>query len=219
MLHVFVESNWVVDVLAPAHNKAPAALDLLRRAQAGEIQLHLPEICLVEARRPIHQDFQPRRSADLVRKFLAWGQASHLVKAEQATAARVCLDQLESAVANDLRSVDQELLRLAGLHGIETFPMNQRMLARSTELSFEGLNLTPYDQAILASVLIRAETLFRAGEQDLAFCELDNDLQPWYKDRHKERKDKLADLYDRASIWVYGDYLLETPPKPANWHK
>jgi hypothetical protein len=33
---VLVETNWVVDVVAPAHFQNPQAIKLLERAQAGE---------------------------------------------------------------------------------------------------------------------------------------------------------------------------------------
>jgi hypothetical protein len=77
------------------------------------------------------------------------------------------------------------------------------------------LALNPFDQTILASILVRAEQLVSDGATDLAFCELDSDLQPW--DKRNNRKDELADLYDRARVWVYGDFLLETPAIPADW--
>jgi hypothetical protein len=89
------------------------------------------------------------------------------------------------------------------------------MLEKSSALSFEKLGLGPFDQAILASILVRAEQLRSDGASDLAFCELDADLQPW--DKRNNRKNELADLYDRGRIWVYGDFLLETPEIPAGW--
>src|SRR5437870_1161230 len=72
MKHVFVETNWVVASSAPVHERMPAALELVERAQQGEIRLHLPSICLGEARYPIRSKYQPRTSADAIRKFLAW---------------------------------------------------------------------------------------------------------------------------------------------------
>ena len=47
---VLVETNWVVDVMAPAHLQSPQAIQLLQRAQAGEFKLYFPAICLAEAR-------------------------------------------------------------------------------------------------------------------------------------------------------------------------
>jgi hypothetical protein len=36
---VLVETNWVVDVIAPAHLQNPQAIQLVLRAQAGEFKL------------------------------------------------------------------------------------------------------------------------------------------------------------------------------------
>jgi hypothetical protein len=52
------------------------------------------------------------------------------------------------------------------------------MLARAVQLSRMNLDLKPFDQAILAAVLVGAEQLRDEGADDLSFCELDSDLQP-----------------------------------------
>jgi hypothetical protein len=49
MRHVFVETNWVFDYAAPGHHKFLGAVTLLERARNGELQLHLPALCLTEA--------------------------------------------------------------------------------------------------------------------------------------------------------------------------
>jgi hypothetical protein len=63
--------------------------------------------------------------------------------------------------------------------------------------------------------LIRADELRNEGETDVAFCELDGDLQPW--DKNGNPKPVLTRLYDDARVWVYGDFTLTTPERPANW--
>jgi predicted nucleic acid-binding protein len=50
---VLVETNWVVDFIAPAHLQSPQAVQLLQRAQAGEFELYVPAICLTEARETV----------------------------------------------------------------------------------------------------------------------------------------------------------------------
>ncbi len=57
---VLVETNWVVDVIAPAHLQSPQAIQLLQRAQAGEFKLYLPAICLAEAREFFQLIFNPQ---------------------------------------------------------------------------------------------------------------------------------------------------------------
>jgi hypothetical protein len=67
----------------------------------------------------------------------------------------------------------------------------------------------------LAAVLVRADELLKNGEPDIAFCELDGDLQPW--DKNGITKPALTRLYDHARIWVYGDFTMTTPERPENW--
>jgi len=74
------------------------------------------------------------------------------------------------------------------------------------------LDLKPFDQSILAAILVRAGELRNQGIDDISFCELDRDLQPWDKDGR--RKEPLASLYDSAQVWVYGDFAMENPPRP-----
>jgi hypothetical protein len=99
--------------------------------------------------------------------------------------------------------------------GIEVFALDEQMLQRSLGLSSQSLDLKPYDQAILAAVLVRAEQLRVAGEIEFCFCELDGDLQPW--DKNGKSKQPLTRLYDRAHIWVYQDFAMKYPELRPDW--
>lgn len=87
------------------------------------------------------------------------------------------------------------------------------MLTRAVEISVLNLDLKPFDQAILAAVLIGAEKLREQGATEIVFCELDSDLQPWNRDGSIKQAFKA--LYDAAGIWVYGDFAMSAPPRPA----
>ena len=91
--------------------------------------------------------------------------------------------------------------------------MNEDMLVRSVQLLHLGLQ--PFDQAILASILVKAETLKKNGIERFSFCEADSDLQP--SDKLGAPKEPLLSIYDQAAIWVYQDFLLQEPQMPANW--
>lgn len=217
MLHVFVETNWVVAYAASAHSRlrAPAASKLLERAAHGDLTLHLPSVCLAEARRPLHQDSQVRTIADRVRQFLSWAKDRQRVTPEEDEVTRRVMDKMESLIRTDLDRLENTLQGLRHQAGIEVFDISSEMAHRCTELSFSGLELKPFDQMILAAVLVRAEELLRSGYKDLAFCELDADLKPW--DSQRNPKSVLKSLYDKAQIWVYGDFLLQAPVKPEDW--
>ena len=83
MRHVFVETNWVVGYAAPAHHQHPDARALFERAEAGELRLYLPSVCLSEARFTIPRKLQPRTEADAIRKFLVWARAPNRLEPEQ----------------------------------------------------------------------------------------------------------------------------------------
>lgn len=219
MRHVFVETNWVVDWAAPAHHQDTKAAQLLADAAAGRHRMYLPSICLTEARPPLAERFTPRLAP--VRGFLKWvtRQSQVGLTISEVETTRKALEVYENAIADAQDSLGA---RLAGLHsapGLEVFPLDEEMLSRAVALTSESLQLKPFDQAILAGILVRAERLASAGERDFALCELDADLQPWSKDSRKEtsRKEPLASLYDRAGIWVYGDFELRFPAPYDGW--
>lgn len=215
MKNVFVETNWIVAAAAPAHLRLPAAIELTEAAGRGDIRLHVPSICLSEAQHPIRSKYQPRAAADSIRKYLAWATAGPDWEPDEIEIVRRSLDRYESRVITELDQLQATLDEFRTSPGIEVFPLDEQMLRRSVELSTQELDLKPYDQAILAAVLVRADQLRAAGEAEFCFCELDGDLQPW--DRKGRSKQPLTALYDRAQIWVYGDFSMKSPERRPDW--
>ncbi|MEK6609195.1 MAG: hypothetical protein AABZ30_16170 [Myxococcota bacterium] len=214
-LHVFVETNWVVDYLAPAHHQKPDAVRLVERAAAGELQLHLPGICLGEALSVLRRKYQPKEAAALG-GFRRWAKEHGLLTEEESSAAVAFLEKFAAEVGRQIERIDAALQDLRARDGVAVFALSQEALLRSLELATLLPELKPFDQAILAAVLVRADELRLGGDAELAFCELDSDLKPWDKDGN--RRVQLADLYDTAGIWVYGDFRLEGPvERPAGW--
>jgi predicted nucleic acid-binding protein len=209
--HVFVETNWLFDYAAPAHHHVPAAADLLERARQGEFTLHIPNCCLAEVRKVIAAKCQPRNEAKAIRQFLTQAESFNQITEQESRAARILLDQFERTVRRDLDGLNDTLVRLGGLDCVQIFAFDDAMLARSTELAMAGLNLDPFDQAILAGVLVKAERLWQSGERELSFCERDSDLQPW--DKEGRTKPLLRNAYDEAHLWVYGDFTLTRPQR------
>jgi hypothetical protein len=213
--HVFVETNWIVGVAAPAHHKLLDAEALLRRAEAGEVRLYLPAVCLTEARFTIARKFQPRSEAKAIRTFIAWAKDEGRLTAAEDEIVRRAIDMFESKVQGELRRLGATLDALRSHPGVEVFSLNDAMLERAAALGAGEMELQPFDQAILAAVLVRAESLHAEGFTDLFFCQRDGDLRPW--DRHGNAKQHLARLYDAARVWVYGDFELSMPPRPVDW--
>ena len=212
MRHVFVETNWVVDWAAPAHHQNPAAVELLERARAGDLRIHLPSPCLTEARPPIALRFQPREAKSM-RKFLRWADRSGLLDADDAAVTRRVLDAYERTVAEALEpdAVSARLTSLRTHPGVEVFSLDEGMLRRAVALTDLDLQLKAHDQSILAAILERTAQLARDDERDVCFATLDRDLQPWV------RGEPLIGLYDEVGLWVYGDFALRAPPRPEGW--
>jgi predicted nucleic acid-binding protein len=210
MKHVFVETNWVFEYGAPAHLRSSVALSLAEKASAGDLRLYIPSICLTEAARAVRK-IDPRKVADDVRKYLSSAGGEGGLGAADSEATRRVLDRYEAAVQAELDRVEDRLGLLLSQPGIEVFALTEDMLVRTTELSVEKLYLEPFDQAILAAVLVRAHTLRNSGVQDISFCELDSDLKPLHKDG--QTKQPLARLYNAAGVLVYGDFGMQSPLK------
>jgi predicted nucleic acid-binding protein len=213
---VLVETNWVVDVIAPAHLQSPQAVQLLQRANAGEFELYVPAICLAEARETVPRRFAPRSRSEDLRKFVRWARDEGRVDAEDAKAAFRVFDQFDGLVANELTKVSDRLDNLVKNPALKIFPLSEQMLEYQVSLGAMELSLKPYDLAILAAILVKAEELRREGYSWVGLCELDADLQPW--DKSGARKPLLSDLYNNSQIWVYSDFLLEEIDEfPPSW--
>jgi hypothetical protein len=216
--HVFVETTWVVDSCAPVHRKVPAALELLNKAADGTITLHIPGVCLTEARSVIRRKFHPRSHLEIVRTYLPWARDRGSVTAEARDTVRAVLDAYENEVVHELESLEETLANLRQHANVKVFPLTEKMLERALTLGTEGLELQPFDQSILAAILIRATELKENDQEaELFFCEYDRDLLPW--DREGNRKPAIAQLYDDAHIWVYGDFTMTSPVRPPEWAK
>jgi hypothetical protein len=213
---VFVETNWVVDIVAPAHLQSQQASQLLSLAEAGEFELHLPAICLTEARETIPRRFTPRSRSEDLRKFVQWAKRQGKMTTEDANAAFRVFDKFDGLVANELTKVPERLIELAEHPNLNVFPLSESMLERQVYIGAMDTSLKPYDLAVLAAILVRAEDLQQQEHSWVGFCELDSDLQPW--DKNGALKPILSDLYKASRIWVYQDFLVEDVDElPQSW--
>jgi hypothetical protein len=209
--HVLVETNWVVDVVAPSLSRNPDAAALYQRARRNELVLHLPAVCLLESRKVV-KERRVRADLEAIRSFIRDRKASAEINELVANAAFDVLSRFQQHVEHERGQTPIRIAALAADRAIDIFALDEKMLARSVDLvSQTALNLNPFDLSILAAVLTHGATLRDQGH-DVSFCTLDADLQPW--DRNGRRTD-LADLFDAAGIWVFGDFVMQTPPRPS----
>ena len=210
MRHVFVETNWLVTLAAPARNPPPAALELRDSARDGLIRIYLPACCISEARKTIRQKYQPREASRL-RSFVEWASEKNHLDHETAESARMMLSRFEGHVRSGLAKLTYTLLDITKAAGVEVLALDDAALGMSVELHFKEVELSEFDRAVLATVLTKGRSLRDSGEPDVSFCGLDSDLWPWGK---SGRGAELKKLYDDAGVRVYSDFTLTSPERP-----
>jgi rRNA-processing protein FCF1 len=206
--HIFVETNWLVAVAAPAHDRIPAALELLDSARDGRVRIYIPACCIREARKTIRQKFQPKES-DRLRKFVRWAVEERLLDHETGESARTMLSSFQERVASQLAGLNDTLRHITSAVGVEVVPLDDAVLDMSVELHFKEIELSEFDRAVLAVVLIKGKSLRGGGEADVNFCQLDSGLRP--RDKRNQPRAELEKLYDDAGVRVYSDFTLQGP--------
>jgi hypothetical protein len=202
--HVFVESNWVFGVAAPAHKRLPLAERLLERTRVSEVSLYIPSICLREGEDAIRRKCQP--SVKELQEFRRWAANAGKLTQSLSAQANEFLEAYVGALSSDLATLSTKIDELASLPGVNVFALNDDMLARAISLRSERTELRPFDEAILAAVLVRAEEVSRANPGPLFFCSLDGDL--WPVDRRGSPREPLQRLYNAAGITVLKDFAV-----------
>jgi len=214
--HVFVETNWLVTLAAPARNPPPAALELRDSARDGRIRIYLPACCISEAKKTITQKFQPKEAGRL-RAFVEWASEKNHLDHETAESARIMLSSFEGHVRSGLAKLNDTLLDITKAAGVEVLPLDDAALGMSLELHFTEVELSEFDRAVLATVLTKGRSLRDSGETDVSFCDLDSDLLPWGK--RSGARPELKKLYDDAGVQVYPDFTLRSPAGPEGFEQ
>lgn len=212
MPHVFVETNWIHGYAAPAHHRLPDAVALLERAKRREFTLHIPNVSFMEGRHSIQAKCQP---TEAVHRYVRWAQSVGEWNDGQASDAHQVAEKYEQSITKELKAVSSTLTRVASLPCLKMFAFDDEMLDLANRLALTDAAKKPFDHAILAGVLVSASRLWNKGERGISFGELDGDLQPW--GHRGAPKNDLRKLYDDAHVWVYGDFILQFPPRPVDF--
>ncbi|MFV8753490.1 hypothetical protein ACNOYE_23305 [Nannocystaceae bacterium ST9] len=209
---MFVESNWVVDVCAPAFRRSPSALALLDRAARGEISMHVPSIALREAKSVILRKYQPKEQA-ILQQFRKWAVEHGQIDSRESAAANDFLTRFSNTVAMELAHLDDRIAEVANSRGMNVFALDEAMLNRSISLRTEvpDPGLKPFDETILAAVLVRATEL--APEHLRLFCTADLDLSPIVRNNTRKH---LAAVYDQAKIEVRTNFDIDDLVSPSS---
>lgn len=199
MIHVFVESNWVVEVCAPAFRRTPDALALLAAAATGSITLHIPGVAFREGRSVIRRKYQPKE-AKILHDFRRWARQNTDMSAEVDRSANELLTRFSNSINADLDNIDARIQTVESASGVNVFALDDAKLQRSLQLRDEvpDAELGPFDEAILGGVLVRATEIGEA--EKILFCTLDRDLSP--VDKRGAPRTRLKAIYDAVGIEV-----------------
>jgi hypothetical protein len=123
------------------------------------------------------------------------------------------LSSFQARITSELARLNDTLRGITCAAGVEIVPLDGAVLDMSVELHFREIELTEFDRAVLAAVLIKGRSLRDGGEADVNFCERDSHLWPWSKGTPARARPELKKLYDDAGVWVYSDFTLTNPKR------
>jgi hypothetical protein len=195
MKHVFVETNFLVDLLRPFPSKD--AENLIAR-NGVDLRLYIPWCSHSEAWRTLKDriigedlGFTRAMMAFTVRR---WTADPTLFDKPQ-------IDRLRNLAEADRRtaltSLEQRLSDTVGkMHRIDPSPA---VVARTLQV-FKVKSLKPFDEMVLGAVLCKAAELYAANERELHFCDLDADLA--------SKHPPLVQEYASCGLVVHQDFRV-----------
>lgn len=195
MKHVFVETNFLVDLLRPF--PSPDAERLFAR-NGVDLALYIPWCSPAEAWRTL--------SDRIIREDLGFTDSMMKFALKRWLAERTLFDKTQIDKLRDLAVADRrEALttldaRIASaVSKMTRIDPSPDVVARTLKV-FAVKSLKPWDEMVLGAVLWKAGELHRAGERDLFFCELDGDLA--------SRHPPLVAEYAACGLTVRQDFLV-----------
>lgn len=199
MKHVFVETNFIIELVRPFPGNDVA--QLYGRLH-DDVTLYVPWVSIVEAKRTltniVNEDlgFVVSMTKFAAQEFRS-GQLSADHKAvvdKLATRAKTAREHALSRISDD---VD------AAVAAMETIPPTQDVIRKTLSL-YPIKSLPPFDEMVMGAVLVKAENLYDRGERDLFFCNLNK------KDFDPTNRPALAEEYRRHSITYQSSFKI--PP-------
>jgi hypothetical protein len=174
--HVFVETNFVVDVARPF--PSPDAEQLMARANAGgDVTLHIPWVAIAEAKRTLDR---------IIREDLGFTDAMGQFVVREFRDAKIdgadkkVIDALSKRAAAARKAAIQAIAATVDAVAARATIVEPSKSVVTKVLSlFAVKSLKPFDEMVLGAVLTKASELYQAGERDLWFCNLNKrDFDP-----------------------------------------
>lgn len=200
MKYVFVETNFLINVVRPMVDRT--ARSLLER---GDVTLHVPWCAINEAARTLRQRII-NEDLGFTNAMLAFAQVEFLEKNDTASMSAIqkLAEAADQARGRRLASIKSDLDVLTSR--MQIIPPSEDVV-RSTLDLWKVKSLPPFDEMILGTVLARAEALYRDGERELYFCNLNkNDFSP--SKGEEMARVGLKDAYTRCGLTYLTSFEL-----------
>jgi len=180
--HVFIETNYLVEVARPLPRNREAPR-LLERCRRGELELHVPWCAITETRRTleriIHEDLGfDTQAVRFAAKALLANRARFSEQQKQT------IEDFAQIVRTDRRlAIDSVDATVDGVVAImDIIPPSPAVVARTLRI-WNVKKLPPFDEMVMGAVLARAAELHAAGEREMYFCNLNkSDFSPFSAD-------------------------------------
>jgi hypothetical protein len=195
--HVFVETNFFVDVLRPFPK--PDAERLLAR-HGRDVTLYVPWCSINEAKRTLDAIVRSDLAfIDGAGRFMGQLNASHRGAAPvELTTVRVFINLARDKRRDALSDFEQ---RVDGLASRLTVIAPSPQVVQRTLSLFPVKSLPPFDEMVLGAVLEHAAGLAATGERDIFFCNLNT------RDFRPSSGNDLAKAYAASGV-VYLDTFV-----------
>jgi hypothetical protein len=167
--------------------------------------MHVPSISFREAKSVILRKHQPKEQG-VLQQFRKWAVDNEQIDAAESKAANEFLTRFSNTVTSELAQLDSRITEIVAWMGMDVFALSDAMLERSISLRSEvpDPGLKPFDETILAAVLVRADEL-PLGDLRL-FCTADLDLSPVVRNNTRRH---LQRVYEQAGVEVRTDFNLD----------
>lgn len=172
MKHVFVETNFLIDLLRPFPSQD--AERLFARNDGINLQLYIPWCSQSEAWRTL--------TDRIIAEDLGFTKAMMKYAVRRWLADRSLFNKQEIEKLRDLADVDRSTALTSleqrlqdAVSRMARIDPSPSVIARTLQV-FKVKSLKPFDEMVLGAVLAKATELYAANERELHFCELDGDL-------------------------------------------
>lgn len=172
MKHVFVETNFLIDLLRPFPSKD--AENLFARNNGVDVRLYIPWCSRSEAWRTLKDR--------IIGEDLGFTKAMMNFAVRRWVADKTLFDKREIDKLRDLANADRSAALTSleqrideAVAKMESIDPSPAVVARTLQV-FKIKSLKPFDEMVLGAVLSKATELYAANERDLYFCDLDADL-------------------------------------------